>query len=504
MAAAIASKSEAAEKQQHEHMELKDTLELKKYEAVLADERMKTTSQGALLVKLEKAEKEMEELTRVNAEAQKTHAEANAEVKRMEKEEENFSGSKDGKIKETEKAIEKTTKLVAKLEKEKTKAASVALTAQSDAEAFKDERDSYGEELEAENAKIEPLTKEIEAGKEKLAKAQEALEDEEEKFRICSEALKGFNDRIADLREERAAIELEMTELTLSIKKRENAIEKASKNGKQMAEASKTLEKQNPWINKEKELFNKDGLGFHFDNEDPQEIKDKLQKLVEAQETLSHSINKSVLTTLEHVESEYDALVDKRTALANDRKKIEAAIADIDIRKKETIRTTYEKVNKSFGEIFTTLLPGANSKLTPGESGDVLDGLVVNVGFAGKWKESLTELSGGQRSLLALSLVLSLLLFKPAPFYILDEVDAALDLSHTQNIGTMIRQHFSNAQFVVVSLKEGMFSNANALFRVKFIDGVSTVSRTVGAHGKMNDDDNNVVKTDKVTKKKRN
>ncbi len=96
------------------------------------------------------------------------------------------------------------------------------------------------------------------------------------------------------------------------------------------------------------------------------------------------------------------------------------------------------------------------------------------------WKESLSELSGGQRSLLALSLILALL-FKPAPMFILDEVlvlpfwllpfysivekkhvnttwcakvDAALDLSHTQNIGAMLRTHFSNSQFIVVSLKE--------------------------------------------------
>ena len=59
-------------------------------------------------------------------------------------------------------------------------------------------------------------------------------------------------------------------------------------------------------------------------------------------------------------------------------------------------------------------------------------GLEVRVAFGGVWKESLTELSGGQRSLLALSLVLALCRFKPAPIYILDEVDAALDLNHTQ------------------------------------------------------------------------
>ena len=62
---------------------------------------------------------------------------------------------------------------------------------------------------------------------------------------------------------------------------------------------------------------------------------------------------------------------------------------------------------------------------------------------------------------------------------LLSQVDAALDLSHTQNIGRMIRTHFPYSQFIVGSLKEGMFSNANDIFRTKFVDGVSAVTRTV-------------------------
>lgn len=61
-------------------------------------------------------------------------------------------------------------------------------------------------------------------------------------------------------------------------------------------------------------------------------------------------------------------------------------------------------------------------KLEPPEGCSFLDGLEVRVAFGGVWKQSLSELSGGQRSLLALSLILALLLFKPAPLYILDEV----------------------------------------------------------------------------------
>ncbi len=70
---------------------------------------------------------------------------------------------------------------------------------------------------------------------------------------------------------------------------------------------------------------------------------------------------------------------------------------------------------------------------------------------------------------------MALLQFKPAPMYILDEVDAALDLSHTQNIGRLIRTRFKGSQFIVVSLKDGMFQNANRVFRTRFSEGTSVV-----------------------------
>jgi structural maintenance of chromosome 2 len=201
----------------------------------------------------------------------------------------------------------------------------------------------------------------------------------------------------------------------------------------------------------------------------------------DAQASLSKRINKKVIAMFDKAEAEFKALQEKRRIVLNDRHKIEAVINELDEKKREALEVTWNKVNADFGSIFSTLLPSTSAKLEPPEGESFLAGLEVKVAFGGVWKESLSELSGGQRSLLALSLILALLLFKPAPIYILDEVDAALDLSHTQNIGRMIRAHFPYSQFIVVSLKEGMFNNANTIFRTKFVDGVSTVTRTVPA-----------------------
>lgn len=209
---------------------------------------------------------------------------------------------------------------------------------------------------------------------------------------------------------------------------------------------------------------------------------------------------------IEKAEGEYTELLRKKKVVENDKKKIETVIEELDVKKKSELERTWVKVTRDFGSIFSTLLPGTMAKLEPPEGMQAWEGLEVKVAFGDVWKESLSELSGGQRSLLALSLILSLLLFKPAPMYILDEVDAALDLSHTQNIGNMLKTHFSQSQFIVVSLKEGMFNNANVIFRTKFVDGVSTVTRTIGtgssSRGKLLTRSENIGSEDESTNKR--
>jgi structural maintenance of chromosome 2 len=178
------------------------------------------------------------------------------------------------------------------------------------------------------------------------------------------------------------------------------------------------------------------------------------------------------------VEKKESALKEMLATVQKDKQKIEDTIQTLENYKMEALETTYRKVNKDFSEIFGDLLAGNTCKLQALEGRSISEGLEVKVCLGGVWKQSLTELSGGQRSLIALSLILSLLQFKPAPMYILDEVDAALDLSHTQNIGSLLRTRFKGSQFLVVSLKDGMFNNANVLFKTRFKDGTSVVERT--------------------------
>ncbi|WIA36580.1 hypothetical protein OEZ86_007870 [Tetradesmus obliquus] len=249
------------------------------------------------------------------------------------------------------------------------------------------------------------------------------------------------------------------------------------------------LEADYEWVAREKAGFGRGEYDFEKVDVDAlyREYEETEKRLKEIKE--HGGLERQAELMYRRNKDEVEGLQAKRKQVEDDRGQITAVIQQLDEKKREALKETWKQVDGDFNAIFSTLLPGTAARLTPPEGGTFLDGLEVRVAFGGTWKESLTELSGGQRSLLALSLVLALCRFKPAPIYILDEVDAALDLNHTQNIGAMVKQHFPQSQFIVVSLKEGMFNNANVIFRTKFVDGVSTVTRTVNdssstaAHG---------------------
>jgi structural maintenance of chromosome 2 len=316
----------------------------------------------------------------------------------------------------------------------------------------------------------------VSAEKELYDVANEALERENKKLSAC-------DTKIRELEKARVKANKLVSDTQLELQKINHRITRMHADSQSAGKRVESLIKTHSWLNAEKHLFGNANTDYDFKAMPPKQAQKKLAQLQKEQEDLGKKINKKVMGMYEKAEREYQDLLKKRDIIEKDKSKINEVISELDIKKNQALETTHRKVTRDFNSIFSTLLPGTQARLEPPEGQSVLDGLEVKVAFGSVWKESLSELSGGQRSLLALSLILALLLFKPAPMYILDEVDAALDLSHTQNIGKMLKAHFKQSQFIVVSLKEGMFNNANVIYRTKFVDGVSTVVRTANASG---------------------
>ena len=300
---------------------------------------------------------------------------------------------------------------------------------------------------------------------------------------------------IEKLNEEHSRKNKSREEHDYRLKKLEKQLEQRENDLKEGVKKLEVMDKEHTWIHSEKEFFNQKGTFFDFENlteenssrnnknhdsnNDLDSLQNKVEKLREECKSLKRKVNLKADAIAVDLENQYTELMKRKDILTNDKYLIEKTIADLDIKRKEALEEIYEVVNKNLNSIYSTLLPGAQAKLNRVDTESLMKGLELKVGFNNTWKKSLSELSGGQRSLLALSLILSLLLYKPAPLYILDEIDAALDLSHTSNLGVMIKEHFPQSQFIIVSLKDGMFNNANVLYSVTYVEGSSKVSRTV-------------------------
>uniref|UniRef100_A0A8C7B6U8 Structural maintenance of chromosomes protein n=2 Tax=Mustelinae TaxID=169418 RepID=A0A8C7B6U8_NEOVI len=457
------------------YRQLKQQWELKTEEADLLQTKLQQSSyhqQQEELDALKKIIEESEETLKNTKEIQKK-AEEKYEV--LENKMKNAEAERERELKD-EKLDFAKTKADASSKKMKEKQQEVeAITLEL--EELKREHASYKQQLEAVNeaiksyeVQIEVMAAEVAKNKESVNKAQEEVTKQKEVITAQDNVIKAKYAEVATHKEQNNDSQLKIKELDHNISKHKREAEDAA------AKVSKML-KDYDWINTEKHLFGQPNSAYDFKTNNPKEAGQRLQKLQEMKEKLGRNVNMRAMNVLTEAEERYNDLMKKKRIVENDKSKILATIEDLDQKKNQALNIAWQKVNKDFGSIFSTLLPGANAMLAPPEGQTVLDGLEFKVALGNTWKENLTELSGGQRSLVALSLILSMLLFKPAPIYILDEVDAALDLSHTQNIGQMLRTHFTHSQFIVVSLKEGMFNNANVLFKTKFVDGVSTVTR---------------------------
>jgi structural maintenance of chromosome 2 len=392
------------------------------------------------------------------------------------------AGGREGEIKRLEEEIGGAKAALAAAVKALAAATQFADRHALELEALEKERDGIAEQVTAAEASLERARTAEAAAQEALEKATSMNEMAKGELDKKRSSIQSQSEAIKQMLKQRDDLYRKQSEADVAQKKAEA---KAHRLSKDRAEAEKFVAQmlaKHAWIAADRQQFGKRGGEYDWSEGDGavERARARLATLQADHERLSKVINRKAVAMFDTAERDFRELVRKKQIVEHDRQKIADVIKELDTKKGEALRATWHKVNTDFGSIFTSLLPGASARLEPpsGGTGDVVvDGLEVHVGLGGVWKDGLTELSGGQRSLLALSLILALLRFKPAPVYILDEVDAALDPSHTQNIGKMLAAHFRASQFIVVSLKKGMWANANVLFKCRCIDGVSTVTR---------------------------
>ncbi|KAJ5071289.1 structural maintenance of chromosomes protein [Anaeramoeba ignava] len=467
------------EDKHHEYQQIMREMELQKHEITLLENQDKQSRHYQIFTSAKNIEKEIEDLKHKLQTLNSDKKNAVQEAERLASEIKEFANADEEQIKKTEKEIAKQKKLVSSAEHTVQKRQQVVEQLLLEQQEYQNELAKTEQQISSSNSKLSKISEEIVKQNQEATEKEKELETQRSHLEEYRQKQSEANRTLKLLMQERDAFAKSISDCEVEMKRIEHKFTRFQKDRTNAQKFVEEMERTHSWIKKEKKYFGKVHTDYDFANMDFGNITTRLEEISKEQETLERSLNKKVMSMYEKAEADYQGLIEKREIVQRDRSNIERVIQKLNEEKDKAIKETWQQVNKNFGSIFATLLPGTSAKLVPIDPESLQSGLEITVAFGDVWKESLTELSGGQRSLLALSLILSLLLFKPAPVYILDEIDAALDPSHTQNIGKMLKTHFAHSQFIVVSLKEGMFNNANVVFRTKFVDGKSVVTRTI-------------------------
>ena len=177
------------------------------------------------------------------------------------------------------------------------------------------------------------------------------------------------------------------------------------------------------------------------------------------------------------LQTRYKYLTEQRTDVVASRDDLLGLIKDLDTTMIEVFRSAFEDTAAAFDTVFSTLFPGGTGKLRLEDPDNLLEtGVIVEASPAGKRVKQLSLLSGGERSLTALALLFAIFTARPSPFYIMDEVEAALDDINLTRLLNAINDLRAHAQLIIITHQQRTMSIADVLYGVTMrSDGVTAV-----------------------------
>ena len=188
------------------------------------------------------------------------------------------------------------------------------------------------------------------------------------------------------------------------------------------------------------------------------------------------SINLRALEVYETLEVEHKNLVDKTEKLKLEKEDVLNMMTEIEQSKKGLFMKTYKEIATNFKTIFNSLTTKGEAYIELENEEDPLsEGVDIKVKITTNKYLDIRSLSGGEKTLAALSFIFAIQEYTPASFYLLDEVDAALDKQNSEKLSQLIAQYSKKAQYIVVSHNDQIISEANQVYGVSMQDGIYKV-----------------------------
>ena len=206
------------------------------------------------------------------------------------------------------------------------------------------------------------------------------------------------------------------------------------------------------------------------------ELKKKMQDISRALAELG-PVNPNAIREHEELVERHAFMGKQAADLEAARENLMAMIHEMDVTMTRQFKAAFEEIRGYFADIFVRLFGGGKAELFLTDEKDVLHaGVEIEVQLPTKKRQNLSVLSGGERALTVIALLFSFLRYRPAPFSVLDEIDAPLDEANVARFGKFLGEFAENTQFIVVTHRKGTMEAADFMYGITIEDaGVSRV-----------------------------
>jgi len=328
-------------------------------------------------------------------------------------------------------------------------------------------------ERELENVRnvIKRSTKDSEDIENEIVEISNRLESKSESLDEKEEQERELQERFKKMFEQRDSLQKEIQEKNLFLSEKQQEQRQIEDQINYLKIGKAKLDAEREALEMELSEF----VGIELLQGDISSLEERLKK---AQELLLNigPINMRALEVYEGVKKEYDIVQVRVDTLQKEKEDIMKIIEEIDKKKSRTFIKTFRAMNDLFSANFSKLSSKGIAYLEIENNEDIFAGGISIVVKLAKGKYfDVTSLSGGEQTLVALSLLFAIQEYKPYHFYIFDEIDAALDKRNSERLAVLLNQYMKSGQYIMITHNDAIIINSDFLYGVSMHEGVSKV-----------------------------
>ena len=310
--------------------------------------------------------------------------------------------------------------------------------------------------------------------REKITEDNKTLEEQilslNEQIEQMKQEVKDSGGRVEELKNERIAKNEELNKTEEEIANQFKVIEDLKAQiTKQEVKKSKIEYELEQIINKMWEDYEITPNNIEGEYKKPENVSETTKKVKHLRDEIKSlgSINIDSIEEYKQTKERYDFMCEQRLDLEDSSNKLRKVIQDMTKIMKEQFETQFKIINRNFGEVFSELFGGGKAELKLADENNILEcGIDIEVQPPGKKLQSMTLLSGGEKAFTAIALLFAILKINPAPFCVLDEIEAALDDVNVYRFADYLKKFTKETQFLVITHRKGTMEAADTVYGI--------------------------------------